>query len=98
MNPTRRRHHAKVLEAIEGRVSTEVATMQYGEGMAEEGAWLTEPVFEGWNLRRIETEDSILSPYCTGGEAKVSQQLRVLYGNENSRYQWLVTSGRALKR
>ena len=82
-------------QAIEGRVSTEVSTM-YGEGMAEEGTWLTEPVFQA-GICAGETEDSILSPYCTGGKTKVSQQLRVLYSNENSRFQRLVTSGRAKK-
>ena len=55
-------------QAIEGRVSTEVSTMQYGEGMAEEGTWLTEPVFQGWNLRRRNGRQHIVT---------------ILYGRQN---------------
>ena len=47
-------------QAIEGRVSTEVSTM-YGEGMAEEGTRLTEPVFQGWNLRRRNGRQHIIT-------------------------------------
>jgi len=40
----------------------------YGEGMAEEGTWLTEPVFQGWNLRRRNGRQHIVT---------------ILYGRQN---------------